>query len=251
MSNPTNISDSLLTSPAFNVNQGNRRIQFRNNFNLESGFDGGVLEISINGGAFADLLAAGGTFISGGYTSTIDNRFGSPVAGRRAWSGNSVGYITSIAELPASALGNSVRLRFRMASDNSDAVFGWRVDTIQACGFVIPNLLTITATDASKNEGNSGTTPFTYTVSRVGDLFTTVDVQYAVSGSSGNPASAGDFGDALPGGTISFGVGETVKTLTIDVAGDTLSEPDEGFTVTLSDATGNSSIQTASALARL
>ena len=33
---------------------------FENNYNLESGFDGGVLEISINGGAFTDIVTAGG-----------------------------------------------------------------------------------------------------------------------------------------------------------------------------------------------
>ena len=50
-----------------------------------------VLEISINGGAFADIIQAGGNFISGGYTHTILSGFGNPIAGRMAWSGLSGG----------------------------------------------------------------------------------------------------------------------------------------------------------------
>ena len=45
---------------------------------METGFDGGVLEISIGGGAFQDILAAGGTFGVGGYNGTISVNFGSP-----------------------------------------------------------------------------------------------------------------------------------------------------------------------------
>ncbi|MBL0129938.1 MAG: hypothetical protein IPP43_01460 [Chitinophagaceae bacterium] len=33
--------------------------------------DGGVLEISINGGAYQDILAAGGSFVAGGYSGDI------------------------------------------------------------------------------------------------------------------------------------------------------------------------------------
>src|SRR6476619_1745839 len=50
-------------------------LTFRHNFNLEAsdvdpnlGFDGGVLELSTDGGnTFQDILAAGGGFVSGGY----------------------------------------------------------------------------------------------------------------------------------------------------------------------------------------
>ncbi len=51
-----------------------------------------------------------------------------------------------------------------------------------------------------------------------------------------NPAAVGsDFaGAALPSGTVSFAAGETSKTITVNVAADTVVEPDEGFTVTLS-----------------
>jgi hypothetical protein len=66
-------------------------LSFQNLFNLQEGLDGMVLEISINGGSYTDIIAAGGTFVAGGYTHTISTCCGSPIAGRMAWSGVSAG----------------------------------------------------------------------------------------------------------------------------------------------------------------
>ena len=68
-----------------------------------------VLEISVNGGAFQDIVTAGGVFTAGGYNGTISTAFMSPIAGRMAWTGNSNGYITSTVTLPAAANGQSVQ----------------------------------------------------------------------------------------------------------------------------------------------
>ena len=82
------------------------------------GFDGGVLELSTDGGnTFQDILAAGGSFFIGGYNRTISADRGSPIAGRRAWSGDSEGFITTVVDLPA--VQTVSRLRWRMASDTS------------------------------------------------------------------------------------------------------------------------------------
>ena len=107
--------------------------------------------------------------------------------------------------------------------------------------------LSIAATDADKNEGNSGNTPFTFTVTRGGTTSGTTTVDYAVTGSGANPADAADFGGTLPTGTVTFLTGETSMVVTINVSGDTDPEPDEGFTVTLSNASGGASIITATA----
>jgi hypothetical protein len=108
---------------------------FRHAYNLESGFDGGVLEISspnINGGAFTDVTnaAVGGSFATGGYTGVISTDYSNPIRGRKAWSGNSGGYITSIANLGPNVAGQTIKLRFRMGSDLSNGGVGWRVDTL-------------------------------------------------------------------------------------------------------------------------
>ena len=112
------------------------RLTFRHNFDLEAsdldpnvGFDGGVLEMSTDGGnTFQDILALGGSFVTGGYNRTIASDRGSPIAGRQAWSGNSKGFITTVVNVPA--IQTQGRLRWRMASDMSGSNQGWRVDTL-------------------------------------------------------------------------------------------------------------------------
>ena len=127
-----------LTSPTFavpvapvsGVNPG-VLLSFRINYNTESGYDGGVLEISINGGAFQDILAAGGTFVSGGYNGSI-GATDSVLALRSAWNGTSNGFITSVVKLPAAALGQPAQLRWRSAYDTGSNPVGGgvRIDTI-------------------------------------------------------------------------------------------------------------------------
>lgn len=136
-------SDKYLDSPPFYVFEAWwAQLTFRHNFNLEAsdvdpdlGFDGAVLEISsfyINNGEFTDITdpAVGGSFITGGYNRTISSDRGSPIAGRRAWSGNSGGFITTTVNLPTLVVDG--KLRWRMASDNSGSGEGWRVDNITA-----------------------------------------------------------------------------------------------------------------------
>src|SRR5262249_49628947 len=76
--------------------------------------------------------------------------------------------------------------------------------------------LAIAAINASKAEGNTGSTPFTFTVTRSGDTTGASSATYTVSGSGANAADATDFtGAALPTGTVSFAAGEASKLVTI------------------------------------
>ena len=69
-----------------------------------------------------------------------------------------------------------------------------------------------------------------------------------MTGSGANPATAADFtGGVFPTGTVSFAAGETSKTITVNVAGDTAVEPTEGFTLTLSNPSAGTTIGTATA----
>jgi hypothetical protein len=124
------VGNTELFSPLFAIRTGAGSFSFRNNYNTEATFDGMVLEISVNGGPYKDIIAAGGSFVTGGYNGTISTGFSSPIAGRQAWTGSSAGYITTTVNLPASASGQNVRLKWRMASDSSVAGVGVRVDTI-------------------------------------------------------------------------------------------------------------------------
>src|SRR5207244_6353629 len=78
--NPGDITDSRLTSPVIAATQANLQLKFRNNYDSEPTYDGGVLEISIDGGPFSDIVSAGGGFKAGGYTGPIDSGFQNPLA---------------------------------------------------------------------------------------------------------------------------------------------------------------------------
>ena len=96
--------------------------------------------------------------------------------------------------------------------------------------------LALSPTAITLVEGNSGSASYTYTVTRTGDAQAAQTVAYAVTGTGANPANAADFtGNALPAGTLTFAQGQTSQTITVQVAGDTTVEPDEGFTLTLSN----------------
>jgi hypothetical protein len=128
------VGGATLTSPAIPITAPAAVVTFRNNYNTEDGWDGGALEISINGGAFTDILTAGGRFIDGGYTGTLGTAAGNPLSARPAWSGNSAGYITTKAQLPASAAGQNVQLRWVFGADTNTIAVGWWVDSIEVAG---------------------------------------------------------------------------------------------------------------------
>ncbi|MEB3827610.1 Calx-beta domain-containing protein [Phormidium sp. CCY1219] len=98
-----------------------------------------------------------------------------------------------------------------------------------------PAFLSIEATDSFLQEGDSGTTPFTFTVTRSDNTTGEVEVSYEVVGNGNNPADANDFGGTLPSGTVTFADGETEKQITINVSGDNEIEGNERFGVNLSN----------------
>ncbi len=131
--NPSCVTDNLLISPTIAISSAAAQLTFRNNHNTENTFDGGVLEIKIGAGSFTDIIAAGGSFVTGGYNGVINSGatdFLNPLRGRNAWTGNSGGYITTTVNLPAAAAGQNIQLRWRLGTDCSVSATGWRVDTI-------------------------------------------------------------------------------------------------------------------------
>ena len=152
VNDPPVISDKYLDVSGVSATESSYvRLTFRHNFDLEAseldpnlGFDGGVLELSKDGGNTFQDITVWGSFESGGYTRTIATNRGSPIAGRPAWSGNSEGYITTVVNL-GPALLNAV-LRWRMASDNTGSSEGWRVDTTNIVWCHFPGTPTPTVT---------------------------------------------------------------------------------------------------------
>jgi hypothetical protein len=88
--------------------------------------------------------------------------------------------------------------------------------------------------DASLVEGNSGQSNMLFTVTRSGDLSTALAVTYATA--DGTATAGSDY--VAQTGTLSFAPGATAATIAVPILGDTLHEPDETFTVTLTGIVG-------------
>jgi Fungalysin metallopeptidase (M36)/Secretion system C-terminal sorting domain len=123
------VSDQILTTTGAFAVSGVTTLSFQHLHNAESGWDGGVVEISTNNGTtWSDL---GNFFTSNGYTSTLGTGGGNPLSGRRAFSGNSTTFKLSVINLSAFR-GQTVKIRFRFGSDNSTGTTtGWYIDDIR------------------------------------------------------------------------------------------------------------------------
>jgi hypothetical protein len=118
----------------------------------------------------------------------------------------------------------------------------------QHCGGVDPPEIAcrITIYDASVKEGNTGITLMTFTVSLDAIPDSPVHVNYTTV-NDGTPTTVG--GTACPGfdyiiqsGPLDFPIGVSSLTITVQVCGDTVPEPDETFHIDLYGNSTNSTI---------
>ena len=95
------------------------------------------------------------------------------------------------------------------------------------------------AVDASATEG--GSVAFTVMLSEpVTDAEVTVD--YTVTAAAGDTATTADFAAVTAAATLTFSPGATTRTVTVATTQDTADEPDETFTLTLSNPSANAGI---------
>jgi hypothetical protein len=121
------LSTAALIPPGIQVN-----VSFWQKYDLEhgsgtTGFDGGVLEVSTDGGT--TWTDAGANITAGGYNSTISSTFQNPLAGRQAWSGATTGWTQVIVNLTPYA-GQVAKFRLRLGTDSSVSKPGWWVDDV-------------------------------------------------------------------------------------------------------------------------
>ena len=118
-------------------------------------------------------------------------------------------------------------------------------------GVVVPVAYSIEADSGNTDifEGQSGETPeMSFTVTRSGNTSVDSTVDWAVSGDINLTSSYFD-GDDIPSGELTFTAGESSKTISISLAGNDVLQSDQPFTVSISDPTGTSQIDTADAFA--
>ena len=131
-------SDVRLDSPPIAIQTATAQLSFCGIYRLEGALDGVALEISLAGGPFTDILAASGSFVTGGYLGKLVGD--SPLRGRWAWTQISGNWITTKVNLPAAAAGKTIRLRWRFASNTGGVSSGYVVDTVKVTdGYLCTN----------------------------------------------------------------------------------------------------------------
>jgi hypothetical protein len=98
---------------------------------------------------------------------------------------------------------------------------------------VLPVVPSVSISDVTITEGNTGTRPATFTVTLSASSSQPVTVNYATANVTAT--GAGDYQPTA--GTLTFAPGQTSKTITVLVNGDRLGEQNEMFVVTLGGPT--------------
>ncbi len=103
--------------------------------------------------------------------------------------------------------------------------------TSAADQFSYTSLPTLSINDVSMPEGNSGSTPMTFAVTLSAASASEVTVNYASS--NGTAIAGADY--IAVSDTLTFTAGQTSKTLSVPILGDTVVEPHKAFSITLSN----------------
>src|SRR5918993_2473328 len=158
---------SFLQSPFIPVTSATAQLTFRHSYNTEFEWDGGILQISLDGGTtYVDILdsGAGARMIEGGFPfkliSAADGNT-NLLQNRPAWTGNSGGFITTKLQLPTTAAGKSVRFRWIAGADSAvtPTGAGWTIDNVALVeGYQCATVATNTAVNAATVQYSDQTT---------------------------------------------------------------------------------------------
>src|SRR5256885_9739849 len=91
---------------------------------------------------------------------------------------------------------------------------------------------TFSIDDVTHNEGDAGTTSYTFTITKTGATALSASVDYETV--NGTAVAPGDF-TAISPTTLTFAPGDTQMQITVNVNGDTTYETNEAFSVHLSN----------------
>lgn len=133
------------------------RFKHKMDVDADLGYDGGIVEISINGGAWTKLdpfVGTGGNFNTANSTSWYNDNSTVAMAGAPHFSANTAtsyssqvnGWITSVTSLTGAAGQSNVRIRFRFVVD-AFTDEGWAIDNIEVFVPSAPIVLTGTKTN--------------------------------------------------------------------------------------------------------
>ncbi len=201
------VVNGSITSPEITIPAaGTATLSFQHRFNFEldqtqaNAYDGGIVQVSINGGPF--LQIGDSSFTQNGYTHE-GGIAGNPLLtiigtgdllGLNAFNGPSGGFITSIATIPSIVAGDTVRVRFFGAWDEGYTSSGpdWEIRSVTVTSGVS------TLINANFAAGSSG--GFTTSGTALGSTWTFSD-------GTGSETKSYDFNSGLAlAGTVTSGV---------------------------------------------
>lgn len=227
------VNSAYLESPTINSTIAPTQLLFDHSYNTEENYDGGVLEISIdNGSNWQEWTAAGGTYTQQGYSETIAPDSGNPLAGQSAWTGDSGGVVTTIAQFPPNTEGQDVQLRWHMSNDQSVQSVGWFIDNIRilrpACCVITIPTISLTAIDSIASEQDPADAA-QFVITADSTPTSSLSISYTLAGTA---TSGSDF--VALAGSATINAGESIATIPVTAITDANVEGDETLTLTLS-----------------
>ncbi len=192
---------------------------------------------SVGGGALTTLANTKNSFVTSATSFPKETKFGT--YSYTFTKGGTYDIAVGVADVLDSSVDSALLVdNFQLTDSNglpiaaSQKVTLEPGDIVDGINFGNQQVAQLSIGNATVTEGDAGTTNATFTVSLSQPVTKTVTVQYATANST---AKAGEDYIAASG-TLTFNPGDTTKTLSVSVKGDTLSEPDETFFVSLSNA---------------
>ncbi len=223
-----------LTSPSVTLPNETAfaRATFEHWVATESGFDGGNLKVSVNGGPWQ--LVPPSEFTFNNYTaflvSAADGNT-NPLAGQPAWTGTNRGTVnggswgrTHVNLGNFAGPGDTIRLRWDLGTDGCAGAVGWYLDNVNLFSCT-PNVPSVSVADIAVTEGDAGTSQVFFTVSLSQPTIAPVAVSYQTV--DGTAQHGNDF-DRVSG-TLVIPAGATSGRIFVEVKGDIVPEGDEVF----------------------
>lgn len=154
-----------MTSPTiqFLPNSSEQMLTFDHYVATEFSWDGGTLEVSVNGGAFTQVPAS--AFAFNPYNSTLRSSFtgnDNPLAGLPAFTGldeGSVGGSWGTSHVDLQSLGvtanDTIQLRWQMGTDSCTGLDGWYVDDVSVTSCNVPMAVSLGAQEIGQETAST------------------------------------------------------------------------------------------------
>lgn len=225
--------EALLVSPAILVGAQGGTLEFQHRYDLESRSDGGVVEASLDGGSWFDLLNSAATVEAGDYNNTIRSNSSSTLHGREVWTGTIANFESVRVTAPGAWSGQQLRFRWRLVHNSATVQTGWNVDDVKfsstsyAADPFRP-FVSLAASGSALSETSPGSA-LTVTVSTPLPLVHDLTVDLDLSGTAG----AGDLSGPL---SVLIPAGQTSASIQLSAVADGLTEGSESATLAIPSA---------------